>query len=297
MLLSGSFVKCVASVIAVGITVMLAYWCFVCSLRWQLRHGDIENMYASAKGYRLLLWSVFIVIMYYLACKFLFDTSATVVFLIASVLGLAVTTLLTRRKYGKGGATVTCIYLLLFAPIMCMGTAAVLTWLIPDTVTVCENSDGTYTSTRLYGWKSGEDMDLTKCYLDNMTADTLYRVAVTYAIPGEDLENLYSVTDTFPPMTFNSMKSRADYYMHEIPPLMRWTSGKTGRIRTQRIFVADKSMLSKFIGYYDMAMFGLNPNRRVRALKESSNRVIHEDPENLTLYKRIIREANSRKSH
>ena len=42
-------------------------------------------------------------------------------------------------------------------------------------------------------------------------------------------------------------------------------------------------MLSKFIGYYDMAMFGLNPNRRVRALEESSNRVIHEDPENLTL--------------
>ena len=220
MLLSGSFsVKCVASVIAVGITVVLAHWCFVCSLRWQLRHGDIENMYASAKGYRLLLWSIFIVIMHYLACKFLFDTSATVVFLIASVLGLAVTTPPdTTQVWERGGATVTCIYLLLFAPIMCMGTAAALTWLIPDTVTICENSDGTYTSTRLYGWKSGEDMDLTKCYLDNMTADTLYRVAVTYAIPGEDLENLYSVTDTFSPMTFNSMKSRADYYLHQIPP-------------------------------------------------------------------------------
>lgn len=297
MLLSGSFVKCVAAAVAVGITVVLAYWCFVYSRRWQLRHGDIEDMYASAKGYRLLLWSVFIVIMYYLACKFLFDTAAAVVFLIASVLGLAVTTLLTRRKYGKGGATVTCIYLLLFAPIMSMGTTAAMTWLIPDTVTVCESPDGAYTSTKLYGWKSGEDMKLTKCYLDNMTADTLYRVTVTYAIPGEDLENLYSVTDTFPPMTFDSMKSRADYYMHEIPPLMRWTSGKTGRIRTQRIFVVNKSMLSKFTNYYDMAVFGLNPNRRVRMLKESSNRVIHEDPENLILYKRIIREANSRKNH
>lgn len=297
MVMTETFLKCMASVIAVGISAVLSYFCFVWSRNWQLRHGYVDDMYAPFRGYGLAFFGIFIAVMYYIVGKFLLDATTTAVLIGASAVGAAATALLTGRRYTRHDAIAATGLMLAYTPPMCIGVTALAIWMVPDVTTVYENAPRNYHCSKTYGWIPGEGMKATGSYLENQTSDTLYRVTVTYAIPGEDLDNLYAVTDTFPPSAFGGMNSRADYYMHEIPPFMRWSTGKAGRYRTQRVFVVNRQMLSEFINRYDMSVFGLRPHRRVKTLKESSNRIVSEDPSNLTEYKRIIKAENSRKSH
>lgn len=296
MLMSGTILKSVCAVVAAGLTTAVAYATYAYSRSWQLRHGDVNALYASLKPLRLMISGLFIAGIYFIVGKFLFDPTATAVLIGASAIGAAVTALLTRRKYAWRDAVAATILMLTLTPLMCIGVTAAASWLIPDVATVYENAPRNYHSVKAYGWIPGEGMKATGSYLDNRTADTLYRVTVSYAIPGEDLENVYSITGAYPPGTIGRMRARADYLMRPIPPFMRWSSGKTGRYRTQRVFVVDRPMLTEFIKRYDMSVFGLKPHRRVDSIRENRNRVLHEDPSRLTEYRHIIKGADARKA-
>lgn len=289
MVISATTLKIISSVIAAILSFVLAYLTFIVSYRWQKRHGNINEIQTSVNNpFNLFILCGTIIITYYCVAKFLHDPTAFAVLLATSLLALVVFCLFLSYRFGKWHIIAASFFLLIFTPLICMGTTAAMTWLIPDVTIVYNDTGKRFASTTAYEWRPGAGMDLTGSYIDNLTDDTLYRVVVNYAIPGEDLYNVYSVAGIFPPKSFEKMKGKADYYMRPIPPFMRWSVGRTGRYRTQRIFVVDKKMLLKFIYHYDMTIFGLRPNRKVNSIKESKNRPIHEDPTRLTEYKIIL---------
>lgn len=298
MILSATTLKIISTIIATIISLQLAYHTFIYSYKWQTRHGNVSEIHTSVtKPLNLFFQCNSIILIYYLIAKFLHDKAATIVLLATSLLALLVLYRLMGRRFSKLDIRAASILLLVFTPVLCMGTTAAMIWLIPDVTTVYENAPRNYHYVNNYEWRAGKDMKLTGSYLDNRTDDTLYRMVVSYAIPGEDLYNVYSISDTIAPKTFDRIKARADYYMHHIPPFMRWSTGRMGRYRTQRVFIVDKPMLSEFVNRYDMSVFGLGPHRRVDSIKESNNRTLHEDPERLNEYRRIINALDSQKNH
>lgn len=298
MILSDTALKIISAFMAVILSIPAVYWMFALSYKWQQRHGDTNDLHSFlTKPFPMLVLSVTIVAAYYFVSKFLHDREATASLLVATILGLVALCLLMKRRFGKLDIAAASTFMPIFTPLLCMGCSAAMSWLLPDVTIISENSRRQFTASTVYEWRPGAGMRLNGSYLDNRTDDTLYRVVVSYAIPGEDLYNIYSVSDRIPPKSFERMTGRADYYMHPVPPLMRWSVGRMGRYRTQRVFVVDKAMLTEFVSGHDMALFGLRANRRVKSIKESRNRTINEDPSRLTEYKRIIKALDSPKNH
>lgn len=137
---------------------------------------------------------------------------------------------------------------------------------VPEVTVIVHNPKG-YSNYKEYGWQNGKDMSINRDYLNNLTADTLFRVLVSYAIPGENPDNVYYVTDTIPPFTFKRMKGAPDYCMRRIPPLKKWESDRWGTHRKRVAFIVNRRQFDFFQGY-DLKPIGLGPNRRVEFIEE-----------------------------
>ena len=173
-----------------------------------------------------------------------------------------------------------------FIPVIAVGVIALTDWLMPDIVEITK--EGRRFETKEYyvfpythGTRPGCS------YIDNTTADTIYRVNIRYAYLGEELHNLYTVANKYAPGEFARMRSRANYAMKIIPPIMMPSHNRSGRYHTQRVFLTDGKHLRDFRNL-DMFEFGLKENLQVDYIvPENRDEVIHESPERYNAYKII----------
>lgn len=283
MIFSDKDIDC--SVIAISLIVswLLSYWIMTYSRRWQAAHNFIPEVRLATLLFGL---SVIVLMYFFIACKF-FDSQSTQLFsCIGSLLGSAALSWWMHRKSFKRNELISgVISFMCFACCLSMGFCALLKYSLPD-VSMISYTGHKYDVHDFYEWSLQKGLNFSDSYLYNQTRDTLYRVVVCYAIPGEDLENVYTITDTVAPDTFAQISHRSNYVMRPIPPFMRWSVSRTGRYRTMRSFIVSKPMFMQFLYGYDMFRFGLQDHRRISRFKKETGWV-KEDPTRLEEYKII----------
>lgn len=273
-------------VVAVAISTATA--AAILFLRYGLRHRSAKSI--DAMKLPDTVFSVIMVVTFGYGIYSLFDTAggktAYLAVLLSAAMVVAAYTMrhtcdiADRKRRLLVSVNIMSVMALLYY-VLCIGIKGGITWVLPDMVTVEDNA---YDVDRTYHFP-GNGISPFGSYIDNRTTDTLYRIVVVYAIPGKDLYNIYTVTDTFPPAHTAKMPGRADYTMRQVPPLMPWSTDRGKRYRTQHTFVVDRRMLDDFLYGHDMNRFGLYPHRYVDSIKESSNRTIKEAQWRLDMWK------------
>ena len=181
-------------------------------------------------------------------------------------------------------------FIFLINLVLTLGGIFLARWAMPDVVEV-RNVD--YRASYAYDVDTYctlpfvNGLNIGESYIDNLTIDTIYRLVVTYGYSGEDRTNHYSVKEQYPPHSFSRMKRRTMHVMDTIAPWMPASKDmKTGRYRTQRVYLTDYMHLQDFISV-DMRRFGLYGNERVDAIEESRNLPIYENMDRYRAYKAI----------
>lgn len=170
-------------------------------------------------------------------------------------------------------------------PVIAIGTIALTGWLMPDIVEITREGRR-FEAKEYYVIPYTRDTRPGRSYIYNTTADTIYRVNIRYAYLGEELHNLYTVESKYAPGEFARMRSRANYAMKIIPPVMMPSSNRRGRYHTQRVFLTNGSHLRDFHNL-DMTEFGLKGNLQVDYITPDKDRVIRESPDLYNAYKFI----------
>lgn len=183
----------------------------------------------------------------------------------------------------------TMMYLLICvmaSPWLYLGVEKSLECLFPS-ITVVKLGEKRFSSEVVYGWPEGRKVSLGEDYLLNNTQDTLFRVLVIYAIPGEDLRHNYALTDSVPPGDFMKIKGRADFCMRRIPPFRKWSVTKMGnKVRCQTAFIVNRPQLSLFQNY-DLYPIGLKRSLKVKSIKEQSRNIWEDTVEKRKLEHKI----------
>ena len=77
MVISATTLKIISSVIAAILSLVLAYLTFIVSYRWQMRHGNTNEIQTSVNNpFNLFILCGTIIITYYCVAKFLYDFTA-----------------------------------------------------------------------------------------------------------------------------------------------------------------------------------------------------------------------------
>ena len=159
-------------------------------------------------------------------------------------------------------------------------------WFFPD-ITVVNKEEGRYNVSTSYALPFTSGLKPTYSYIGNDTEDTLYRVVVSYAFLGEEVNNHYNVTDTIIPMTTVRIPCPPNYVTRSIFPVMMPSSGRTGRVRARRSYIATKSALNAF-ETGDFRCLGIKANIRINSFNITTNPIIREDPERLRVLEQTI---------
>lgn len=170
--------------------------------------------------------------------------------------------------------------------ILNMGIVFFCRWFIPDVTTV-ERKGGIYEISTGYAWPFADGFRPTDSYLVNGTNDTLYRVVVSYAFLGEEINNHYNITDTIPPMTTADIPCPPNYVARSIFPIMMPSHGRFGRIRAKLSYIATKKDLDSFV-YGNFEYLGIQANIRIDSFNITTNPVVWEDPERISALERVI---------
>lgn len=171
-----------------------------------------------------------------------------------------------------------CVSLTFFCAIMLgLGSLSLCHWFFPDVTTVSKGPDGYEVSSR-EAWPFYDGLKPACSYLANDSEDSLYRVVVSYAFLGEEVNNHYNVTDTIKPFTTAHIACRPNYVARSIFPVMLPSTGRFGKTRTRRSYIVTKAELEAF-ETGDFTCFGINDNIRVPSFDITSNPILWEDPE------------------
>ncbi|MDE5922306.1 MAG: hypothetical protein K2G79_02310 [Muribaculum sp.] len=188
-----------------------------------------------------------------------------------------------RRKY-----IVQIVMMMVYiSPLLYMGVESLLKWIVPDVTVVRVDESGKSDFIVLHDYRVGKGLQVNGSYVENETSDTIYRVVVSYAIPGEHFYNAYSITDTVMPWSVDKMKGNVAYSMRLIPPLMPSSNHKGTNYRTKRVFLVDASELNRFVSGYDMSRFGLKPNKYVKEIDERNAIPVKEDGWRLEIWRKF----------
>ena len=168
-----------------------------------------------------------------------------------------------------------------------MGIVFFCRWFLPDVTTV-ECKAGRCNVTSGYAWPFTAGFMPTDSYLLNDTRDTLYRVVVSYAFLGEEVNNHYNVTDTIAPMTTGAIPCPPNFVARSIFPIMMPSHGRFGRTRARRSYIATKKELDAF-ETGDFRYLGIKANIRIDSFNITSNPIVWESPEIISALERVIK--------
>lgn len=167
-----------------------------------------------------------------------------------------------------------------------MGVVFFCRWIFPDVTTV-SGEHGKYEVTTTRAWPFTDNFRPTASYVVNNSGDTLYRVVVSYAFLGREINNHYNVTDTLPPHTTTEIPCPPNYVARSIFPVMLPTSGRFGNSRTQRSYIVTADALNEFLTS-DFSCYGINKNIRVNSFNMTSNPIVWEDQERINRLEQIL---------
>lgn len=167
-----------------------------------------------------------------------------------------------------------------------MGVVFFCRWIFPDVTTV-SGKHGKYEVTTTRAWPFTDNFRPTDSYVFNNSGDTLYRVVVSYAFLGKEINNHYNITDTLPPHTTTEIPCPPNYVARSIFPVMLPTSGRFGNSRTRRSYIVTADTLNEFLTY-DFACYGINKNIRVNSFNMTSNPIVWENQERINRLEQIL---------
>lgn len=173
-----------------------------------------------------------------------------------------------------------------FCTLLNMGIVFFSRWFLPDVTTVERRADR-WNVTYGYAWPFTRGFKPTDSYLVNDTKDTLYRVVVSYAFLGEEVNNHYNVTDTIAPMTTATVPCPPNFVARSILPIMMPSHGRFGRTRARRSYIATKKELDAF-ETGDFRYLGIKSNIRIKSFNITSNPIVWESPEIISALERVI---------
>ncbi|MCM1354834.1 MAG: hypothetical protein NC212_00330 [Staphylococcus sp.] len=227
--------------------------------------------------------------MYYFVPGKLCSRAFTVISILATLL-LAIITYWKSAKYKTVPRTYryhcVMVSLALCSLINC-GVIFLCRWSFPDVTTVYK-ADGKYTGSTTRAFPFADGLKPTGSYVSNDTDDTLYRVVVSYAFLGEEINNHYNVTDTIAPKTTVRVSCPPNYVGRRIFPIMLATSGRFGKSRTRRSYIVDGEALHEF-QTADFSCLGIKENIRVATFDITSNPIVWEDSSRIEALERNIK--------
>ncbi len=308
MLFTESVLGIIASAVAVALNGMLMYK--IGFSRWMISQTAVYWTPKQPRNVGVAIMSVFGVIIYFVFGMYLYDWSLcwwiNVALTIIAAAALWICgdkrmdrlscmtncdgvvdslspVLADRRKY-----IVQIVMMMVYiSPLLYMGVESLLKWIVPDVTVVRIDESGKSDFIVLHDYRAGKGLQVNGSYVENDTSDTLYRVVVSYAIPGEHFYNAYSITDTVMPWSFTKMKGNVAYSMRLIPPLMPPSNSKGTNYRTKRVFLVDASELNRFVSGYDMSRLGLKPNKYVKEIDERNAIPVKEDSWRLEIWRKF----------
>lgn len=168
-----------------------------------------------------------------------------------------------------------------------MGIVFFCRWFLPDVTTVERRADR-WDVTSVYAWPFTGGFKPTDSYIVNDTKDTLYRVVVSYAFLGEEVNNHYNVTDTIAPMTTANIPCPPNFVARSILPIMMPSHGRFGRTRARRSYIATKKELDAF-ETGDFRYLGIKSNIRINSFNITSNPIVWESPERISVLENTIK--------
>lgn len=168
-----------------------------------------------------------------------------------------------------------------------MGIVFFCRWFLPDVTTVKQEA-GKWDVTYGYAWPFNGGFMPTDSYIVNDTRDTLYRVVVSYAFLGEEVNNHYNVTDTIAPMTTAAIPCPPNFVARSIFPIMMPSHDRFGRTRARRSYIATKKELDAF-ETGDFRYLGIKANIRINSFNITSNPIVWESPEIISALENVIK--------
>lgn len=165
-------------------------------------------------------------------------------------------------------------------------------WIFPDVTTVSFES-GRYEVSTGYDWPFANGFMPTDSYVVNGTGDTLYRVVVSYAFLGEEVNNHYNVTDTIAPMTTALIPCPPNFVGRSIFPIMMPSYYRFGRIRSRYTYIVNGKELAAFESG-DFRNLGIKANIRVHSFNITSNPTLWVDPERISILEHVINDFSKK---
>lgn len=278
----------IASVVLFLILGTLIFWL---TIRYQLNYMTRDTRPPSRKAMisSIIALTSICLLMYYLlaythVCSWYYVTISVII----SLLLLIIAYLRTGRHTALSKlCRLTCMMTALsFCAPLNMGIVFFCSWFLPDVTTV-ERKAGSYSITSGYAWPFTGGFMPTDSYLVNDTRDTLYRVVVSYAFLGEEVNNHYNITDTIAPMTTAAIPCPPNFVARSIFPIMMPSHGRFGRTRARRSYIATKKELDAF-ETGDFRYLGIKSNIRIKSFNITSNPIVWESPEIISALERVI---------
>ncbi len=287
MIMKSLVIMEIASAVLFLILGTLMFWLLT---RYQLNYVTKDTKPPSRKALiqSTIVLSIVSLLTYYFlvyihVCSWFYVTASVIISLLLIIAYLRSGRHTSLSKLSRINCVMTAISL---CAILNMGIVFFCRWFIPDVTTV-ERRGGKYEISTGYAWPFADGFKPTDSYLVNDTKDTLYRVVVSYAFLGEEINNHYNITDTIPPMTTADIPCPPNYVARSIFPIMMPSHGRFGRIRTRLSYIATKKDLDSFM-YGNFEYLGIQANIRIDSFNITTNPVVWEDPERISALERVI---------
>lgn len=247
--------KILAFAVSSIVAMLIALPLIKCTLSYQAKNKNISKSQPK--------WSIIVVFLFGIFCINIFNPNLLVVICgsLFIFIGYLIVSKIIKCEFKY---KVMYLYWAWVLPLF-------MVLLLKNTLTEVTAIDGNrypYSNNR-YELFSPDFPGFNSCYVDNRSNDTLYRIIISYAIPGKDSYNVYNITDTVPAHSVKKVNGPISYCLYNIPVTLSPSISRFGQKSRRKLsFLVRKGQMLKFI-YSDCEKVGLLQNKRETNIREN----------------------------